>query len=166
MIRWFVAHTQARAEGRAKQHLEQQGFAVYLPRYLKQRRHARRIERVPAPLFPRYLFVGFDPAAARWRAVQSTVGISHLIRQGDRPIPIPDAVLQSLRAAEDAAGFFPVDQRPKFSVGESIRIVAGAFTDTIGRFHSMTADERVVVLLDFLGREIETRLPVEAVAAA
>ena len=165
-MRWFVAHTRARAEIKAKQHLEQQGFAVYFPRYLKLRRHARRTERVPAPLFPRYLFVGFDPASARWRAVQSTVGVSHLIRQGDRPTPVPDAVLQSLRAAEDAAGFFPIDQRPKFSAGESLRIVAGAFVDTIGRFHSMTDDERVVVLLDFLGREIETRLPLEAVAAA
>ncbi len=166
MISWFVVHTQPNAEAKAKRHLEHQDFAVYLPRYLKLRRHARRIDRVPAPLFPRYLFVGFDPLSARWRAVQSTVGVSHLIQHGDRPTPIPIAVLQSLRACEDASGFFAVDQQPRFAVGDPVRIVAGAFVDAIGHFHSMTDDERVVVLLDLLGRQVKARVPMEAVTAA
>ena len=166
MISWFVVHTQPNAEAKAKHHLENQDFAVYLPRYLKLRRHARRVDRVPAPLFPRYLFVGFDPLSARWRVVQSTVGVSHLIRQGDQPTPIPTAVLQSLRACEDASGFFSVASPPRFIMGEAVRIVAGAFADAIGQFQGMTDDERVVVLLDLLGRQVKARLPMEAVTAA
>ena len=42
--RWFVAHTQPNAEARAVLNLERQGFATYLPRYLKRRRHARRVD--------------------------------------------------------------------------------------------------------------------------
>ena len=35
-------------------------LTTYLPRYLKRRRHARRVDIVAAPLFPRYLFVAID----------------------------------------------------------------------------------------------------------
>jgi transcriptional antiterminator RfaH len=165
MLSWFAVHTLANAEAKAKYHLERQGFSTYLPRYLRLRRHARRTDRIPAPLFPRYLFVGFDPLVARWRAIQSTIGVSYLVGQGDSPSPVPDAVLQSLRVREDAAGFFPVEQRPRFQSGEPVRVVAGAFADVISRFHGMSDKGRVVVLLDLLGRQVKARLPIEAVAA-
>ena len=55
--RWYVAQTHRHAEAKATAHLGRQGFLVYLPRYRKQRRHARRIDTVTVPLFPSYLFV-------------------------------------------------------------------------------------------------------------
>ena len=58
--RWYVVQTQANAEHKAVAHLGRQGFTTYLPRYLKRRRHARRVDIVPRPLFPRYLFVSID----------------------------------------------------------------------------------------------------------
>ena len=61
--RWFVAHTHPHAEGKASAHLARQGFETYLPRYLKRRRHARKIETVAAPFFPRYVFVFVDLGA-------------------------------------------------------------------------------------------------------
>src|ERR1017187_6896970 len=39
---WYVAQTHVHAETKATLHLRRQGFDVYLPRYRKQRRHARR----------------------------------------------------------------------------------------------------------------------------
>ena len=71
--RWFVAHTQPNAEAKAAAHLMRQGFGVYVPRYLKRRRHARKIDIVAAPLFPRYLFVAVDLNAQRWRSIWSAV---------------------------------------------------------------------------------------------
>ena len=58
--RWYVVQSQPNAELKAVAHLNRQGFATYLPRYLKRRRHARRVEIIAAPLFPRYLFVSID----------------------------------------------------------------------------------------------------------
>src|ERR1700733_1489258 len=138
MLNWFVVHTQAQAEAKAKHHLERQGFATYLPRYLKRRRHARRTDEVAAPLFPRYLFVGFDPDVARWRAIQSTVGVSHIVAHGDRPTPGASAVIESLRARENDDGFFPIDRRPPFGPGDAVRVVSGTLVNAIGRFHSMS----------------------------
>ena len=59
---WYAVHTHAGAETKAVWHLENQGFSVYLPRYLRRRRHARKVDWVPTPLFPRYLFVFMDVA--------------------------------------------------------------------------------------------------------
>ena len=43
---WYVVQTQPHAETKASLHLVRQGFATYLPRYLKRRRHARRVDTV------------------------------------------------------------------------------------------------------------------------
>jgi transcriptional antiterminator RfaH len=77
---WYVAHTHVHAEAKAAINLARQGYSVFLPRYCKRRRHARRIEMiVSAPLFPRYLFVLIDLASQRWRAIESTFGVHHLV---------------------------------------------------------------------------------------
>ncbi len=60
MTFWYAVHTHSRSEQKALAHLARQGFSAYLPQFLKQRSHARCRDWVPAPLFPRYLFVAFD----------------------------------------------------------------------------------------------------------
>ena len=57
---WYVVHTHPRGESLAFVNLQRQGLEAFLPQYLKRRRHARRTQWVPAPLFPRYLFVKMD----------------------------------------------------------------------------------------------------------
>ena len=54
-LRWYVVQTHVHAESKAAAHLLRQGYETYLPRYLKRRRHARKIDLVSKPLFPRYL---------------------------------------------------------------------------------------------------------------
>src|SRR3546814_18322512 len=88
MKRWFVVYTHPGAERMAEGQLGRQGFTTYLPRRMKERRHARRCERVTTPLFPRYLFVELDLGAQRWRAVNGTFGVSYLVamRSEERPV--------------------------------------------------------------------------------
>src|SRR5580704_8784211 len=102
--RWYVVQTQAHAELKAAAHLARQDFAVYLPRYLRRRRHARRSEIVATPLFPRYVFVAIDRLTQRWRAIQSTIGVAHLISNSDGPAPVPEFVIEELRSREDESG--------------------------------------------------------------
>ena len=78
MISWCVAHTQAQKEKTAQMNLLNQGFEVYLPLFKKIKKHARKIEKVSVPLFPRYIFVGFNSETSRWRSINGTRGISHL----------------------------------------------------------------------------------------
>jgi transcriptional antiterminator RfaH len=163
--RWYVVHTRPHAERRAYAHLERQGFTTYLPRTLKRRRHARRIETVEAPLFPRYLFVAIDLSAQRWRAIQSTIGVSHLVCNGNDPAPVPDAVIAALRSHEQD-GYVRLPARPLFQPGEVVRILDGAFATCLGLYDGMADGERVAVLLDLLGRKVRILLEPESVAAA
>jgi len=164
--RWYVVQTHAHAEGKAAAHLARQGFEAYLPRYLKRRRHARRIETVAAPLFPRYLFVTVDMVCQRWRAIHSTIGVTRLVCNGDDPVPVADDVIATLRGREDGQGFVTLRQLPRFALGEKVRVLDGVFADCLGLFDGMKDSDRVAVLLDLLGRKVRVVLNEFSVAAA
>jgi transcriptional antiterminator RfaH len=164
--RWYVVQTHVHSESKAAAHLVRQGYEVYLPRYLKRRRHARRVENVSAPLFPRYLFVGFDVMAARWRSIQSTQGVSSLVGNGNEPAVLPALVVAELRRREDDNGFIRLDSRPRYAPGDKVRVVDGVFGDSFGLFEGIADRDRVTILLDLLGRKVRVVLDRESVAAA
>jgi transcriptional antiterminator RfaH len=164
--RWFVAHTHPHAEAKAMAHLDRQGFEIYFPRYLRKRRHARRIETVAAPLFPRYLFVAIDLNMQRWRSICSTVGVSRLVCNGDDPTPVPIGIVEALRTREDVGGFIKLDWRPRFRAGDKVRVLDGAFSSCLGLFEGMAERERIAILLDLLGRKVRVVLDADLIAAA
>ncbi len=165
MDRWYVVQSHPRAETKALEHLRRQGYDAYLPRYLKRRRHARRIETIAAPLFPRYLFVRFDVETVRWRAIRSTLGVTHLVCQGDLPTPAPSGIVEGIRAREDERGYVAMARDVPFRKGEMVRICDGALADQLGLFECATDEERVILLLDVLGRRIRVQLPIDSIAA-
>lgn len=164
MKRWYVVQTQAQGESRAELNLARQGFQPFLPRVRKRRRHARRSELVRAPLFPGYIFVRLDREAARWRSINGTFGVRQLICQGERPLPLPDAVIAEIHARQDEEGLVRLDP-PPFAPGQKLRIEAGTFSDLTGLFAEMADRERVVLLLELLGRRVPVRVPLTDVSA-
>jgi transcriptional antiterminator RfaH len=163
---WYVVQTQVNAETKAACNLVRQGFEIYLPRYLKRRSHARKVEKIAAPLFPRYLFVRIDMATQRWRSIQSTFGVSRLVCNGTAPAPVAQQILCSLKAREDESGYVKLDQRPKFALGEKVRVLAGAFAENLGLFDGQADRDRIAILLDLLGRKVRVSIEADMVAAA
>jgi transcriptional antiterminator RfaH len=164
--RWYVVQTHVNAEAKAAANLDRQGFAVYLPRYLKRRSHARKVETVARALFPRYLFVAIDLATQRWRAIQSTLGVSHLVCWSDQPASVEAGVITALKAREDEGGFIKLGRRPAFSPGDKVRIVEGAFIDNLALVEGVSDHERVAVLLDLLGRKVRVLVGADLITAA
>ncbi len=164
--RWFVVQSQPNAELKAVAHLNRQGFPTYLPRYMKRRCHARRVEHVPAPLFPRYLFVGIDMDAQRWRSIFSTIGVSRLVCNGDMPTPVSEQIVAALRGREDGAGFVRLKVKPSFRAGDKICVLGGALAGCFGLYEGMKDSDRIAILLDLLGRKVRVTVDVESVAAA
>lgn len=164
--RWYVVQTQPNSELKAAQNLINQGYGIYLPRYIKRRRHARKVDFTAKPLFPRYMFVTIDKASQRWRSIQSTFGVSRLVRNGDEPAVVPDGVVWALKAREDAKGFIQMDIKPAFAHGDKVRVLAGAFMDSAGLFNGLIDQDRVSILLDMLGRQVRVLLDADMVAAA
>jgi len=166
MKQWFVVHTQPCKESVAQKHLFEQGFEVYMPRFKKTRRHARKVEEILAPLFPRYLFVGIDLEVDQWRSVQGTRGVSYLLVQNNQPATVPIEIIQGLKDQENAEGLVSIDDLIFFTKGDKVRVLDGAFKDYVAVFEKMDDKQRVQLLLSCLGREVNVSLPLHAVEAA
>lgn len=167
IMRWYVIYTRPNAERRAAWHLRNQGFTdVYLPCYRKRRSHARRVDWMRAPVFPRYLFIRLDIEMTQWRSILSTTGVSDIIRNDDRPIPLPEGIVETLKAREERDGTLAVDAYDKFRKGEPVHISFGSLGGQCGLFEREDGKNRVIVLLDMFGRLIRLSVGAEAVTRA
>ena len=166
MIRWYAVFTHPHGETKALQHLLRQGYSAYLPRYRTRISHARRRQTVLRPVFPRYLFAGIDRASMRWRPILSTVGVADVVRAGDEPAAVPSKIVAAIRVREEAGDFDRLDPQQSLRLGELVRVTAGAFEDMVGMLVELRDQDRIVVLLEWLGRAVRAQLPVESVEAA
>lgn len=166
IARWYVVHTHPHSETKASLHLGRQGFVTYLPRYRRQRRHARRAEIVPRPLFPNYLFVAFDIARDRWRSIHSTVGVNRLVMAGEEPVPVPDDVVEEIRRREDAQGYVVLGLPAGVKIGSPVRLIDGIFADARGILERIVDNRRVAILLQLLGREVRVSVPSATIGIA
>jgi transcriptional antiterminator RfaH len=165
MREWCVVQTRINGESLAARHLQNQGFDVYLPKIKKQRRHARRVDMVFAPMFPRYLFVRLSALAPKWRSVNGTIGVSYMICHGDEPALVPEGIVEEIMSRENDEGVV-APHKALFKPGERLRMLDGAFTDQIGLFEEMADDKRVIMLLELMGRQVRVKAPVAHLAVA
>ena len=165
---WYAVMTRPNEEEKAASNLRRQGFDAYLPRYWRLHRHARKTTAVARPLFPRYLFVRMDVARQRWRAVNSTFGVSALVCQGERPAQLPLGIVENLRAREDETGFIQLEPtegslEQRFRPGDRVEVTDGAFADSMGLYEGLAGKDRVAILLDLLCRKVRVILDRSAV---
>jgi transcriptional antiterminator RfaH len=165
-VSWYVVHTQVNAEPKAAENLLRQGYQVYLPLGRRNRVHARRREVVLRPLFPRYLFVGFDKERSRWRTIFSTIGVATLICQGEMPLQVPKGIVEEIQASERDGQFDDAGIVARLKPGAPVLITRGPFSDLTGQLQSLVSGDRVRVLLQLLGRQVPTVLDLEQVAPA
>jgi transcriptional antiterminator RfaH len=162
-VTWYAAYTQPQKERWARSNLWELGFDVYLPEYLTVRRHARRVENVSRPLFPRYLFVA-APAGTMFKPAQAATarGVVDLVRMGRDAPSVPDRVIDELRAREDENGIIRLG-RSHFDKGQHVRVMHGSLCEQVGIFECRDDQQRVVILFDLLGRQVRARVAADAV---
>jgi len=153
-MRWYVVYCQPRQEDRADFNLRRQGFETWLPRLRRTRRHARRMDTRLVPLFPGYLFVSLDLERHPWRSINGTFGVRRILCTDERPSPVAKGFIESLRETVDAEGLVAVP-KDTFKCGDRVRLVASPFADMIGTLARLTDKDRVAVLLNVLGREVQ-----------
>lgn len=117
-------------------------------------------------MFPRYLFAGVDRDSMPWRPILSTVGVTGVVRAGDEPSLVPPGILAAIREREEIGAFDRLDPRHALRRGGLVRVTSGAFEDMVGRLVELRDHDRVVVLLELLGRAVRAQLRTEAVEAA
>lgn len=147
--RWLCVRTQPRKELFAAKNLEMQSYRHYLPTLMKTVRHARKVTKVRAALFPTYLFVEIDLDVQQWRPIRSTFGVSNLIMENDRPKLVPSGVVETLQEATNDDGH--IDFRHDVQIGQNVRLLSGPFFNLVGTLEALDDRGRVAVLLDILG---------------
>lgn len=165
MKHWYVVHTRPHKEHQAALNLKRQGYEYYLPQWHCRRRHARRVETVARAFFPRYLFVNLDLELDRWRSINGTVGVSHVVNDGDKPLFVPNKVINDIKDREDDNGLIAPDLS-KFTAGQHIEVLEGPMATYTGIFERMPDSERVILLLNILSRQVRATIPRISVSAA
>jgi len=166
--RLFAVRCKPRREALARHEFERQGFAVYLPREQKLIRHARKMEKAPRPFFPGYLFLHLAAGECRWTAIRSTPGVVGAVHFGACYPPVPEQVIAALKELEDADGFIRRGEDPvsPFRSGERVVVGDGKFSGIEGVFVCRSGEQRAMVLLEMLQRQMRAKLPLSVLKAA
>jgi transcription elongation factor/antiterminator RfaH len=162
--RWYLVHTLPHCERRAELHLGAQGFRTHFPTIEKTIRHARQLRTVRAPLFPRYIFLILDLGRDRWLSVWGTVGVSSLYTCNNRPVPVPEGIVETLIANSDEANLALFASG--LTTGQSVRVLSGPFANFVGKLERLDGAGRVRVLLEMMGTAVPVALRRGAICPA
>lgn len=155
---WYLIYTKPREEEVAKINLERQGYTVYLPLAYQHRRRLYRREQIIAPLFPRYLFIELAQYIDNWSPIRSTLGVSSLVRFGMEPAVVPEELVNLLKVRVGPEGVIDLTATAGFKPGSRVRIAEGGMTGYEGIFLASSSHDRVVILLDIVGKQVRVQV--------
>jgi transcription termination/antitermination protein NusG len=163
--KWYVVHTYAGHEQKAKEALMQRVkslgleddiFEVIIPtRNIVQVRRGKKVETTER-LFPGYILVRLNMNDNAWLAVKTTPGVTAFVGASTKPNPISAKEVEAIQKFMDlkAPKF-----RVKFSVNEAVKIVDGPFSDFLGTITEIDEEHgKVKVLVSIFGRETPVEL--------
>lgn len=156
MSPWFLAQVKPNADTIARRNLERQRFEVFQPLERQTQIRAGRFVSKVRPFFPGYLFLSYPEAHAPWSLVNSTYGIARVVSVAGKPARVPSSVICELRAACGADGIIAMDH--SLEPGDQVEVANGSFATFIGRVERLAPDNRILVLMDFMGKQTRITL--------
>jgi transcription antitermination factor NusG len=143
---WYAVKTFPRHEKQIREHLEYRDIECFLPTYQIARRWKNGCKvQVETPLFPTYLFVEIE-FQERFR-VLDVPGVLSFVGSRGKPWPLPNLEIQSLRSGSQLHKFEP---HAYLTIGQRVRIKAGALTNLTGILVRKGNGLRVVLSLDLI----------------
>ena len=150
---WYCLHSRRKHEHVAAAHLKILGdIRVFCPRIRFRRRTKTGVNlKVNEALFPGYLFARFS-LRDMLPLVRSAPGVSSVVRFGNWYPVIEDDLIDDLRIeTEDGDAR---ELRLEFEAGDRVKLVHGPLAGLEAVItHVLPGNERVRLLLEFLGRE-------------
>ena len=156
MNKWYLIKTKPRQEKKAKQNLENQDYRVFFPMV--------KINNKLVVLFPGYLFVQLNEKTQNWSPINSTKGVSHFVKFGLNFAKVPNSVIEFIKTNQYKTADKLINLN-KFKPGDKVQISDGAFKNWMAIFKCYKSDERVILLMNLLGREQSLNIKEESVTA-
>ena len=147
---WFAIQTRHRHEKRIAARLQAADIETFLPLHRSAHRWKNGVTAlVDLPLFPSYLFTRVK-LRDRLKLIREP-GVLSIAASSAAPTPIPDLDILQLRLA--AAGL-QAQPHPYLTIGEKVRVVAGAVAGLEGVLIRRKNETRVVVSIEAIMRSV------------
>ena len=156
MKNWYLIKTKPRQEKIAKQNLENQGYGTFCP--------IAKINNRLAVLFPGYLFVQLNEKTQNWSPINSTKGVSHFVKFGLNFAKVANSVIEFIQTNQHITSEKLINLN-KFKPGDKVQISDGAFKNWVAIFKCYKSDERIILLMNLLGREQSLSIKKDLVTA-
>jgi transcription antitermination factor NusG len=185
-LRWHVVHLANPSESAIEQALKNGRYELYCPHTIEMRPVPKRLlppkdrnspiqklKRTEVAIFPRYMFVRFDPLDGKWFDLFNLVGIHGVLCfEGTKPqpAPVPDAAIEAFKRLE-VGGVIPgkVTVRDMaYAIGEQVRVSDGPFVGLNGWIQTapdkpldeLDGTERLTVLIALFGGRVPVELEI------
>jgi transcription termination/antitermination protein NusG len=160
MFRWYAVNTYSGHENKVKHNLEHRVSSLGQQRHVRQvvipmeqvseMKDGQKIQ-VERRTMPGYVLVNMNLNEDSWSLVKNTPGVTGFVGAQNRPVPLSQPEIDRLLHRESA-------ERPRaraqFTIGESVKVVAGPLSDFTGEISEVNEDAaRLKVLVSIFGRE-------------
>lgn len=175
-VKWYVVHTYSGYEKKVQDNLlrridsmkmRDHIFQVLVPTKDEIEFKDGKKKTVVHKIYPGYVFVEMILTEDSWYVVRNTSGVAGFVtpgnggtgpnNQGARPVPLDDEEVSKLKQLMGLEA--PVRVKIDLAVGQTVKVIYGAFQDVHGLVEEVNPErEKVRVLLPFLGREAPVEL--------
>lgn len=163
---WYVVHTYSGYENKVKaniekkienRHLENEILEVRVPMQdvIELKNGARKP--VQKKMFPGYVLINMVMNDDTWYVVRNTRGVTGFVGPGSKPVPLTEAEMRPL-------GIKVENLVIDYAEGDTIKVIAGVWRDTIGVVRKMDMNKQIVTInVELFGRETPVEISFEDV---
>ena len=158
---WYVVHTYSGYENKVKadiektienRRLQDQMFEVMVPVQDVTEVKDGKKKTISKKIFPGYVLVHMIKNDVTWYVVRNTRGVTGFVGPGSEPVPLTDAEMIRLGVRVD-------DFEINVELGDTIKVIAGAWEGTIGKIKTINrAKQSVTIDIDIFGRSTDVEI--------
>ena len=157
--RWFAIQTRSRHEKVVRSQLELRNIENFLPTTRRLSQWTDRKKQVEVPLFAGYCFARFS-LIDRLPVLQSE-GVVRVVGSGERPEPIPDEEIESLRKLITNSSEFVC--HPYLKEGMLVEVIRGPLQGVKGRLVREARPCRLVLSISLIQRAVAIEIDAASV---
>lgn len=159
---WYVVHTYSGYENKVKANIEKTienrqlqdqilEVAVPLEDVVEVKNGVQK--QMQRKLFPGYVLIHMYMNDDTWYVVRNTRGVTGFVGPGSKPVPLTEEEMIPLGIRK------PEEVLVEFEEGDSVKVVGGAWKDTVGVIRKLDVGKRVLTIyVEMFGRETPVEL--------
>ena len=167
--KWYVVHTYSGYENKVKanidkaienRHLEEEILEVRVPMQDVVEIKNGVSKQVSKKMFPGYVLVNMIMNDDTWYVIRNTRGVTGFVGPGSKPVPLsPEEMVALGFGVPEGTVLHEKKVVIDFAEGDSVRVVSGAWKDTVGIITGINEKKKTVSMnVEMFGRETKVEL--------